>query len=237
MVSVDPLAMRFFKPPHGPVDDVFAPESKRQVKKPVTPKDESEITLDPADAAAKAEAAAIAEQVEAAIAESAPEPPPKNVDPITGEPLTPFYLPQYASPWLHIPAYIEVSFKTCSAVYVRHPTARPGYSEIPTPYDADGALVRYAWEWYMQRRPRMRSQSQLARMPEDRVITVSQAVHRDWTRSLDPGWTLAPHEETEEGRLRFDGRRVEKEVKASKNRGKARGREREQQLAMKDMAM
>ena len=84
-------------------------------------------------------------------------------------PLTPFYLPPYASPWLFIPAYIEPSFATCSVVYVRHPTARPGYSEIPTPYDADGTLIRYAWEWYMQRRPRMRSKSQLSRMPEDRT--------------------------------------------------------------------
>ena len=90
----------------------------------------------------------------------------------TGEELklTPFYLPPYASPWLFIPAYIEPSFKTCSAIYVRHPTARPGYSEIPTPYDADGEVVRFAWEWYAQRRPRVRSKSQLARMPEDRAL-------------------------------------------------------------------
>ncbi|KAG1815783.1 hypothetical protein DFJ58DRAFT_850523 [Suillus subalutaceus] len=47
--------------------------------------------------------------------------------------LTPFNLPPYASPFVFIPAYAEVSFSTCSAIYVRHPTARPGYSEIPTP--------------------------------------------------------------------------------------------------------
>lgn len=142
MVSVDPNAMRFFKPPHGPFEDVNAPDSVRK------PKKEEDETA----------------EVEAET-EPGPEPPKHTTN------LTPFYLPQYASPWLHIPAYIEVSFKTCSAVYVRHPTARPGYSEIPTPYDADGALMRFAWEWYMQRRPRMRSQSQLARMPEDRVLT------------------------------------------------------------------
>ncbi|KAF5354131.1 hypothetical protein D9756_007107 [Leucocoprinus leucothites] len=85
---------------------------------------------------------------------------------------TPFFLPHFASPHLFIPAYIEPSFSTCSAIYVRHPTARPGYSEIPTPYDADGAVVRYAWEWYVKRRPRIRSASQLARMPEDRAITL-----------------------------------------------------------------
>ena len=96
---------------------------------------------------------------------SKPKPKPES----DKTPLTPFYLPPYSSPWLFIPAYIEPSFATCSVVYVRHPTARPGYSEIPTPYDADGTLIRYAWEWYMQRRPRMRSKSQLSRMPEDRT--------------------------------------------------------------------
>lgn len=82
--------------------------------------------------------------------------------------LTPFHLPPYASPFIFIPAYIEPSFATCSAVYLRHPTARPGYSEIPTPYDADGELMRMAWEWYSKRRSRIRSKSQLARMPENR---------------------------------------------------------------------
>ncbi|KAG1813511.1 uncharacterized protein BJ212DRAFT_1447767 [Suillus subaureus] len=82
--------------------------------------------------------------------------------------LTPFNLPPYASPFIFIPAYAEVSFPTCSAIYVRHPTARPGYSEIPTPYDADGEVIRLAWEWYSKMRPRTRSKSQMAREPENR---------------------------------------------------------------------
>jgi hypothetical protein len=61
-----------------------------------------------------------------------------------GPSLTPFNLPQYTSPFIFIPAYAEVSFPTCSAIYLRHPTARPGYSEIPTPYDADGEVIRLA---------------------------------------------------------------------------------------------
>ena len=89
-----------------------------------------------------------------------------------GKALTPFNLPDYASPFLFVPAYIEVSFQTCSAIYVRHPTARPGYSEIPTPFDADGEIVRLAWEVVCEGvRPRMRSKSQLARMPENRKST------------------------------------------------------------------
>lgn len=92
--------------------------------------------------------------------------PPKAQ--VTLDGLTPFHLPPYASPFIFLPAYAEVSFQTCSAVYVRHPTARPGYSEIPTPYDADGEIVRLAWEWYAKRRPRTRSKTQLARLPEGR---------------------------------------------------------------------
>ena len=80
----------------------------------------------------------------------------------------PFHLPDYATPFIFTPAYLEVSFPTCSTVYLRHPTARPGYSEVPTPYDADGEVVRLAWEWYSKVRPRMRSKRQLARMPENR---------------------------------------------------------------------
>lgn len=60
----------------------------------------------------------------------------------------PFTVPDYAAPFLFVPAYLEVSFATCSAIYVRHPTARPGYSEIPTPYDADGEVMRLTWEFY-----------------------------------------------------------------------------------------
>lgn len=88
--------------------------------------------------------------------------------PVSDKGLTPFNLPPYASPFIFVPAYLEVSYATCSVIYVRHPTARPGYSEIPTPYDADGEVVRLAWEWYSKVRPRNRSKRQLAREPENR---------------------------------------------------------------------
>lgn len=57
----------------------------------------------------------------------------------------PFKLPDFAAPFIFIPPYLEVSFPTCTAVYVRHPTAGPGYSEVPTPYAADGEIVKLAW--------------------------------------------------------------------------------------------
>ncbi|KAJ6584308.1 hypothetical protein B0H10DRAFT_2168078 [Mycena sp. CBHHK59/15] len=109
------------------------------------------------------------------------QPPKKECDNVIDHPdapagLTPFNLPFYASPWLFIPAYLEVSFAMCSAVYVRHPTARPQYSEIPTPYDADGEVIRAAWEWYVKNRPRKRTESQWSKMPDDRLRRFGSAV-------------------------------------------------------------
>ncbi|KAJ7601020.1 nam9 protein [Mycena floridula] len=96
-------------------------------------------------------------------------------------PLTPFFLPRFASPSIFIPAYIEVNFLTCSAIYVRHPLARPGYSEIPSPFDAGGELFSLAWEWYVKRRSRVRSLKQMKRMPEDRAFSLRTA-ERDIAR-------------------------------------------------------
>lgn len=108
-----------------------------------------------------------------------PQKTEEESDNITARPgappnLTPFNLPFWASPWIFIPAYLEVSFKTCSAVYVRHPTARPQYSEIPSPYDADGEVIRHSWEWYMQNRPKKRTESQWSKMPDDRLRSQMQ---------------------------------------------------------------
>ncbi|KAH7105879.1 alpha-L RNA-binding motif-containing protein [Auriculariales sp. MPI-PUGE-AT-0066] len=79
-----------------------------------------------------------------------------------------FHLPHFAPPFIFVPAYLEVSFPACSVVYVRHPTARTGYSEVPTPYDADGEIMRLAWEWYAKRRPRVRSKTKLQAEPCNR---------------------------------------------------------------------
>lgn len=144
MVSVNPSAIRFFKPQNGAYDDVNGYDAKVAELEEVSRKREESSFF--------------------------------ALEKLTLR-TTPFYLPQYASPWLFIPAYIEPCFTTCSAIYVRHPTARPGYSEIPTPYDADGEVVRFAWEWYVKRRPRVRSKTQLARMPEDRALAQMEDIH------------------------------------------------------------
>ena len=156
------------------VGDTAKTDPERTTESPVEPQTASEARIeDEVVGTAKTDAEQTTEQTTESPVEPQTTSESKTVSTPKAEsdkaPLTPFYLPPYASPWLFIPAYIEPSFATCSVVYVRHPTARPGYSEIPTPYDADGTLIRYAWEWYMQRRPRMRSKSQLSRMPEDRT--------------------------------------------------------------------
>jgi hypothetical protein len=96
--------------------------------------------------------------------ESAPTPTPKTLK--TAIPVQPeiasshFTLPPFAQPHIFIPAYLLPSFTTCSCVYVRHPTARPRYSEIPSPFDAGGELMSLGWEWFTKMAPRMRGRAQ-----------------------------------------------------------------------------
>jgi len=95
----------------------------------------------------------------------------------------PFDLPDYSAPFLFIPAYLEVSFPTCSAIYVRHPTARPGYSEIPTPYDADGEVMRLGWEFYKGVGRRRRGVTDLGDEAPDAVAKEL------WTEDGKRNWT------------------------------------------------
>lgn len=152
MVSVDPKAIRFLQP---------------RSEKPAKRHEDAEEAPEEDSAAASETTSSAGNELEASVTETDKGAKPwKKLKKDQG--LTPFNLPDYASPWIFIPAYIEPSFATCSAIYLRHPTARPGYSEIPTPYDADGEVVRLSWEWYTRVRPRIRSKSQKAREPENR---------------------------------------------------------------------
>ena len=65
----------------------------------------------------------------------------------------------YATPWrprdfmsafAFIPRYLEVHHKICSAVYLRHPVARPGLGEVPTPFPSE--MNALAFGWYLKRR-------------------------------------------------------------------------------------
>ena len=188
IVSVDPSAIRFFKNLPGEYDSVNGENNLKVL--------ETEKVGESEDVAKKADSSEESQETKEEDAAPAAKKDAITTSKKKNPQLTPFFLPQYASPWLYIPAYIEVSFATCSAVYVRHPTARPGYSEIPTPYDADGALIRYAWEWYVKRRPRMRSAGKMKKSPEDRVVTLMNKLHKD-RRYLWRGWGITKPGETE----------------------------------------
>ncbi|KIY52169.1 alpha-L RNA-binding motif-containing protein [Fistulina hepatica ATCC 64428] len=154
MISVDPEAIKFFRNPADPENWSDASSTAEAAENDAIP--ETPVQVGDASTSELASSSEVTTTADA------------NADSSSVHDLTPFWLPHYASPHIFIPAYIEPNFATCSAIYVRHPTASPGYSEIPTPYEADGAVMRYAWEWYVKRRTRIRSKRRLAQMPEDR---------------------------------------------------------------------
>ena len=63
---------------------------------------------------------------------------------------TPWRPRPYMSAFAFIPRYLEVHHKICSAVYLRHPVARPGLGEVPTPFGND--VNSLAFNWYLRRR-------------------------------------------------------------------------------------
>lgn len=42
----------------------------------------------------------------------------------------------FMSAFAFVPSYLEVSYETCSAIYLRDPVARPGLTEVPSPLPA-----------------------------------------------------------------------------------------------------
>ena len=66
----------------------------------------------------------------------------------------PYALPwmprEYLSAFAFIPRYLEVNQNICAAVYIRHPVARPGSAEVPTPLP-EGVNAN-AFAWYLRRR-------------------------------------------------------------------------------------
>lgn len=63
---------------------------------------------------------------------------------------TPWRPRPYMSAFAFIPRYLEVNQNICSAVYLRHPVARPGLAEVPSPFPTD--LQQLAYTWYLRRR-------------------------------------------------------------------------------------
>ncbi|KAL4871351.1 hypothetical protein BDV12DRAFT_164139 [Aspergillus spectabilis] len=63
---------------------------------------------------------------------------------------TPWRPRDYMSAFAFIPRYLEVNQNICAAVYLRHPVARPGKAEVPTPFGEQVATA--AFHWYLRRR-------------------------------------------------------------------------------------
>lgn len=63
---------------------------------------------------------------------------------------TPWTPRPYMSAFAFIPPFLEVNQNICAAVYLRHPVARPGTAEVPTPFaEVTGGN---AFAWYLRRR-------------------------------------------------------------------------------------
>lgn len=63
---------------------------------------------------------------------------------------TPWKPRPYMSAFAFIPRYLEVNQNVCSAVYLRHPVARPGLAEAPSPFH--GETMGLGFNWYLRRR-------------------------------------------------------------------------------------
>lgn len=64
--------------------------------------------------------------------------------------MTPWKPRDYMSAFAFIPRYLEVNQNICAAVYLRHPVARPGLAEVPTPFSYETGQL--AFNWYLRRR-------------------------------------------------------------------------------------
>lgn len=58
---------------------------------------------------------------------------------------TPWQPRAWMKPWCFVPRYLEVNHKICAAVYLRHPVARKGQAEVPTPFHYFSNQLAHAW--------------------------------------------------------------------------------------------
>lgn len=63
--------------------------------------------------------------------------------------LTPWQPRPFMSAFAFIPRYLEVNPNICAAVYLRHPVARKGMAEVPTPFNY--LTNQLAHNWYLER--------------------------------------------------------------------------------------
>ncbi|RPA91958.1 alpha-L RNA-binding motif-containing protein [Choiromyces venosus 120613-1] len=75
---------------------------------------------------------------------------PNNLLDVTKPYATPWRPRDFMAPFAFIPRYLEVNHNTCHAVYLRHPVAKPGLAEAPSPYPEE--ILQMAFNWYLRRR-------------------------------------------------------------------------------------
>jgi hypothetical protein len=91
----------------------------------------------------------ISEEDNKALREALKEARDNPIDP-TKPYATPWRPRPYMSAFAFIPRYLEVNQNICAAVYLRHPVARPGLAEVPTPFGE--TTNQLAFTWYLRRR-------------------------------------------------------------------------------------
>jgi ribosomal protein S4 len=91
----------------------------------------------------------ISEEDSEALREALEEARDNPIDP-TKPYATPWRPRPYMSAFAFIPRYLEVNQNICAAVYLRHPVARPGLAEVPTPFGE--TTNQLAFTWYLRRR-------------------------------------------------------------------------------------
>ncbi|KAI8958475.1 alpha-L RNA-binding motif-containing protein [Daldinia sp. FL1419] len=106
---------------------------------------QSSSSADPFDDLSKAEI----KKLEQRLAEYLREEEDNPWDP-TKPYKTPWRPRNYMAPFAFIPKYLEVNHNICAAVYLRHPVARVGSAEVPTPFPE--SVNQLAFNWYLRRR-------------------------------------------------------------------------------------
>jgi ribosomal protein S4 len=96
-----------------------------------------------------AEALAIKEHEQRLLKQALEEARDNSIDPRKPY-ATPWRPREWMSAFAFVPRYLEVHHKVCSAVYLRHPVARPGLGEVPTPFPPE--VNELTFNWYLRRR-------------------------------------------------------------------------------------
>lgn len=144
--DVTTLLSRFFLTKKGakeeqkePTKESFASPPSRTAQEP-----DADADADAFRGLSMEQSIQIYDDVEAAIVEDRDNPEDRSKPYMTPWKPKPF-MPAFA----FIPRYLEVNQSICAAVYLRHPVARKGMGEVPTPF---GRLVNeLAFNWYLRR--------------------------------------------------------------------------------------